>query len=99
MCIKSITWSPNQTQTKNRSVPSIKYKKYLNGSCRVVQSIFEPEVSSVEHQRITQKESITDFNVQINHKYKYLKHKYVLQIFNYNFFFEMATKNKYLNFK
>ena len=44
----------------------------------VVQNKSELEVLLVEHERVTRKKNLKTYhNVQINHKYKYLKHKYV----------------------
>ena len=52
MRIKSIIRNPNR---KTRSVPGPKCKKYLNGSCKVVQNISEPEVLLTEPERVTRK--------------------------------------------
>ena len=63
----------------------------------MVQNISEPEVLLTEPERITRKtekpeksEKIseeTDLNVQNNIQYNYMKHEYILQIFNFIFIF------------
>ena len=82
MDIKSVTRSPNLTQTKINPIHTdLKCKKYYT----VVQNISRPKVLLAKPKWIIGKpENIqkTDMNVKIHHKYKYLKHKYVLQIFS-----------------
>ena len=46
----------NRTRTKKSDpLSDPKCKKYLNGSCRVVQKISEPEVLLTESERVTRK--------------------------------------------
>ena len=50
--IKSETRNLNRIRTEK---PDPKCKKYLNGSCRVLQNISEPEVLLTEPERVTRK--------------------------------------------
>ena len=87
----SITRNPNQFRNEKPDLyPVRNVKKYLNGSCKVVQNISEPEVLLTEPKRVTRKtkksEKIseeTDPNVQNNIQYNYMKHEYILQILNF----------------
>ena len=87
-------FEPNPNR-KTRSVSGPKCKKYPNGSCKVVQNISEPEVLLTEPERVTRKTEKTKKsekisketvpNVQTNIQYNYMKHEYILQIFNFIF--------------
>ena len=52
--IHNLKSEPNPNR-KTRSVSGPKCKKYLNGSCKVVQNISEPEVLLTEPERVTRK--------------------------------------------
>ena len=66
-------------------------------ACKVVQNISESEVLLTEPERITRKvektkksEKISEEtvpNVQTNIQYNYMKHEYILQIFNFIYIF------------
>ena len=78
---------PNPNRN-TRSVPDLKYKKYLNGSYRVLQNISEPKVLLTEPERVTRKPE--------NPK-KYLKKPiriskliYNINIWNINMYFKYS---------
>ena len=57
----------------------------------MVRHISEPEVLLAEpEQAISENQKI--YEIQINHKYKYVKHKYVLQIFSFIFIVKLYKK-------
>ena len=79
-------------------MPILKYKKFQNKSCSVVHHISELEMllakpeGSPKNQKKNPKIQKPDPKVQITRKYKYLKHKYLLQIFNSIFILKLYLK-------
>ena len=85
--------NPKSEPNPNRKIQSAlgpKCKKYLNGSCKVVQNICELEVLLTEPERLIRKtektkksEKIseeTGLNVQTNIQCNYMKHEYILHV-------------------
>ena len=72
---------PNPNR-KTRFISSPKYKKYPNGSCKLVQNISKPERITRKTEKSEKISEETDPNVQNNIQYNYMKHEYILQIFN-----------------
>ena len=90
--IHSLKSEPNR---KNPICTRLKSKKYPNGSCKVVQNISESKVLLTKPERVTRKTEKTKKskkiseetgpNVQTNIQCNYIKHEYILQIFNFIF--------------
>ena len=88
----------NQTQTKKtRFVSGPKCRNSINSLVGwykhiIIQSIISRIRTDNPKNSKIQKNPKIDLNVEINHNYKHLKHKYVLQIFNYIFIFKCYLK-------